>query len=149
MQPVEFLNKKLKENHVAIYLQSADSPVVKRALKKKSRLYKEKGEDHLPPAGRKYSEDEVYGTALSTIIGLFKKGSGRNWPFLEVGKVSATNPQEGEVQIMEPLIQVSDNSLNLNYFSIPYCQNDLSKSTFLNILKKLPFGPEITLYKKR
>ena len=140
LQLLEFQTMKLKENHVPIYLQFADTPVIKLGQMKTPKLHNEKIEEHQPEPllsdSRNYPKDGVVDTAQSTALEVLE-GLGRqqNWPILAICHVETTNVGLGAGQFLDPLTQTTNRCLDSNYFSFPWDQE--SDIVYLKIQDKL------------
>ena len=123
LQPPEFKDVTLKKFHVPIYLQVAERAVqVEHGQEQEPRLHNEQEAklivDH-DPAGIDYKQ----ATLWKAVCRLFKEVGRPKWPLVALGKMNAATEKGGNVQLIQPLTQTSNKTLDAKYFSIPYSQD--------------------------
>ena len=139
LQPSKFNDVILKEYHVPIYLQFTETASnVRHGQQQNIQSPKEKGK----PVGASSLKVELNSTLRRTVIALFDKEEHRRWPNIVIGHTNCSHAEECKVQVLQPLSQTSNNSMDPNYISIPLNQDyDITyikiQSKIIDLTKKL------------
>ena len=126
----EFEKMILKDNHIPIYLQLANSSV-KSKHSQTLRSYKE--EDHFKQSGTNNETNKFDNTAKLAVRNLFKRVGQQDWPRLVIGYISST---DARVQIIPSFTQTANKFLAPEFFSIPYENEHVKIQNFLIHLSK-------------
>ena len=130
VQLFDFEKMILKENHIPIYLQLANSSV-KSKHSQILRSYKE--EDHFKQSGTNNETNKLDNTAKLAVRNLFKRVGQQDWPRLVIGYISST---DARVQIIPSFTQTANKFLAPEFFSIPYENEHVKIQNFLIHLSK-------------